>query len=75
MGKRQFRVLRKDILQKRGEILGRQGHVIMADHVVHSGTIQEITDTYLTLLDPRKGQHQLPFLALAEVVYDKETEF
>jgi len=47
----------------------------MADHVVHSGTIQEITDTYLTLLDPRKGQHQLPFLALAEVVYDKETEF
>jgi len=75
VGKRQFRILRKDILQKRAEILGRQGHVIMADHVVHSGTIREITDTYLLLVDPRKGTHQLPFLALAEVVYDKETEY
>ena len=75
MGKRQFRVPRKDILQKRGEILGRQGHVIMADHVVHSGTIQEITDAYLILVDPRKGKHQLSFLTLAEVIYDKETEY
>jgi len=75
VGKRQFRILRKDILQKRAEILGRQGHVIMANHVVHNGTIQEITDTYLTLIDPRKGVHQLPFLALEEVVYDKETEY
>jgi len=75
VGKRQFRILGKDILQKRAEILGRQGHVIMDDHVVHSGTIQEITDAYLTLVDPRKGIHQLSFLALAEVIYDKETEY
>jgi len=47
----------------------------MDDHVVHSGTIQEITDAYLILVDPRKGKHQLSFLTLAEVIYDKETEY
>ena len=75
MGKRQFRILSKDILAKRVQILNRQGHVILANHVVINGTIQEITESSLTLIDPRKGKHQLALLAIAELVYDKETEY
>ncbi len=75
MGKRQFRIPRKDILQKQSEILGKQGHVILSAHVVHNGTIQEISDTHLTLVDPRFGKHRLEIKAIEEVVYDKETEY
>lgn len=75
MGKRQFRLLRKDILARQSEILGKQGHVILTAHVVHNGVIQEINNTHLTLRDPRFGKHYLALDTIEEVIYDKETEY
>ena len=75
MGKRQIRILRKDILAKQSEILGKTGHVILSDHVVFNGLIEEINQTHLKLRDPRFNQHNLEIAAIEELVYDKETEY
>jgi hypothetical protein len=75
MGKRQFRILRKDLLPKQSEIVGKKGHVILLDHVVHNGLIRGISADMLTLEDSRAGQHQLNMTTILEVVYDQETEY
>jgi hypothetical protein len=75
MGKRQIRILRKDLLPKQVEIVGRKGHVILSDHVVHNGLILEISAAHLLLENPRKGRHQLKMATIVEVVYDQETEY
>jgi hypothetical protein len=75
MGKRQFRILRKDLLPKQAEIVGRTGHVILADHVVHNGRIREISDAHLILENARTGRHQFNMATIVEVVYDQETEY
>jgi hypothetical protein len=75
MGKRQFRILRKDLLPKQAEIVGKNGHVILTDHVVLNGLILEISDTHLLLENPRAGQHHLNMATIVEVVYDLETEY
>ncbi|WP_026462860.1 hypothetical protein [Adhaeribacter aquaticus] len=75
MGKRQVRVLRKDIIAKQAEFLGKSGHVILSDHVVFNGLIEEINPTQLKLRDPRFKKHFLEISAIEELVYDIETEF
>jgi hypothetical protein len=75
MGKRQFRILQKDLLPKQAEMVGRKGHVILADHVVHNGLILGISASHLTLENSRSGQHQLNMATILEVVYDQETEY
>jgi len=75
VGKRQVRILRNDILRKRIEIQGKQGHVILADHVVHNGQILDVTENHLLLRDPRFNQHRLELAAIQEVIYDKETDY
>ena len=75
MGKRQIRISRKDILLKKAEIEGKEGHVIMADHVVHNGQILAVSDNYVELRDPRFNKHKLDIGAILEVVYDKETDY
>jgi hypothetical protein len=75
MGKRQIRIFRKDIVLKKTEIVGREGHVILTDHVVFNGKILEITDRQLILQDLRLNKHVLDLTQLVEVVYDKETVF
>lgn len=75
MGKRQVRISRKDILVKKSEIEGKLGHVILTDHVVHSGQILVVSDDYLELLDPRFNKHKLEIGAILEIVYDKETDY
>jgi hypothetical protein len=75
MGKRQFRILRKDLLPKQAEIVGKTGHVILADHVVLNGLILAISADHLTLENFRSGRHQLNMATITEVVYDQETEY
>jgi hypothetical protein len=75
MGKRQFRILQKDLLPKQAEMVGRQGHVILADHVVHSGLILGISASHLILENSRSGKLQFSMAAILEVVYDQETEY
>ena len=75
MGKRQFRILQKDLLPKQGEMIGRKGHVILADHVVLNGLILGISASHLTLENSRSGQHQVRMATILEVVYDQETEY
>jgi hypothetical protein len=75
MGKRQFRILRKDLLPNQAEIVGRKGHVIQSDHVVHNGLILEISAAHLLLENARGGRHQLNMATIMEVVYDQETEY
>jgi hypothetical protein len=75
MGKRQFRILRKDLLPKQADLVGKNGHVILADHVVYNGRILDISDAYLMLENSRLGRHQLNMATILEVVYDQETEY
>jgi hypothetical protein len=75
MGKRQFRILRKDLLPKQAEMLGKTGHVILTDHVVLNGLIRAISADHLMLENSRSGRHQLKMATIAEVVYDQETEY
>jgi hypothetical protein len=75
MGKRQFRILRKDLLPKQTEIVGKSGHVILADHVVHTGLILGISADNLLLENARAGQLQINMTTILEVVYDQETDY
>ncbi len=75
MGKRQFRIFRKDIFAKKADLQGQEGHVIMENHVVIHGRIIEISANYLALQDPRLHIHNLELSQITEVVYDKETEY
>ena len=54
---------------------GKAGHVILANHVVHAGQIQEINEHDLSLLDPRRHKHTFNLNAILEVVFDKETDY
>lgn len=75
MGKRQFRILRKDLLPKQAEVVGKTGHVILSDHVVLNGLIREIAADHLILENSRSGRHHLNMATITEVVYDQETEY
>ena len=75
MGKRQFRILRKDLLPKQADMVGKTGHVILADHVVLTGLIRAISADHLILENARSGRHQINMATITEVVYDQETEY
>ena len=75
MGKRQFRILQKDLLPKQGEMIGRKGHVIQTDHVVVHGRILDIYPGAINVENARSGLHHIPMATVFEVVYDQETEY
>lgn len=75
MGKRQIRIFRKDIVFKKDEILTKIGHVILADHVVFTGRVLEISEDNLVLEDFRFNNHVLKLSQVLEIVYDIETEY
>lgn len=75
MGKRQIRIFRKDIVLKKAEILNKIGHVILADHVVLTGRVLEISEDSLVLENFRFNNHLLNLNQVLEIVYDIETEY
>ena len=73
MGKRQYRVAQKDLLNKAAELLGQKVQVILANNRVFSGLVQQVTATEVVLKDARFNLHRLSPNDVREVVYDKET--
>ncbi len=73
MGKRQYRVAPKELLNKAAELQGRKVQVILENNRVFSGLVQEVTATAVVLKDARFNLHRLSPNDVREVVYDKET--
>jgi hypothetical protein len=75
MGKRQFRILRKDLLPGKAGLLGKSVQVILADRVVHQGLISGISASHLTLIQYRSLRNQIHMDRILEVVYDEESTY
>ncbi|WP_242927748.1 hypothetical protein [Pontibacter vulgaris] len=76
MGKRQYRIFRKDIPQHISEILQQTNvQVVLRTKVVVQGTILSLTTEKLELLDGRRNKHELPVNQIEEIIYDKEAAY
>jgi hypothetical protein len=73
MGKRQVRILQKNLLQKNAEIAGREVHLILTDNRVFHGTVNEFSDVSLCIKDYRQRLHTFGLGEIQELVYDLET--
>lgn len=76
MGKRQTRILRKDILEHSQELLQQpMVQIILRNRVVLYGSLKKITEKQLVLQDQREGKHVLPLPQIEEIIYDKEAAY
>ncbi len=74
MGKRQYRIFRKDIPQHITEILQQTNvQVVLRTKVVVHGALLSLTAEKLEMLDGRRSKHELPLDQIEEIIYDKET--
>ncbi|PSR56683.1 hypothetical protein AHMF7605_25895 [Adhaeribacter arboris] len=73
MGKRQFRIGQKDLLNKSDDLLGRKIQVILNNNRVLSGSLEVLSASELLLKDARFNLHRISPNDVREVVYDQET--
>lgn len=73
MGKRQFRIGQKDLIQKASELEGQKAQVILHNNLVFTGLIQKITSSEVLVKDARFNLHRISAHDVLEVVYDQET--
>ena len=73
MGKRQVRVFRKNLVEKKAEIVGREVQLILSDNRVFHGTLNEFSDVSLCIKDYRQRLHTYGLGEIQELVYDLET--
>ena len=76
MGKRQTRILRKDILQHTQELLERPTvQVVLRNRAVLYGALKNLTATQLEMHDQREGKHVVPLQQVEEIIYDREAAY
>ncbi|MCC9138071.1 hypothetical protein ACFSKU_03335 [Pontibacter silvestris] len=76
MGKRQTRILRKDIVQHAQELLQRPVvQVVLRNRVVLHGSLKQVTAEQLVMQDQREGRHVMPLPQIEEIIYDRETAY
>jgi hypothetical protein len=68
-------MLRKDLLSRQADLVGKTGQVILADNVVHHGLISGVSDSHLTLTQYRSLKNQINLDAILEVIYDQESAY
>jgi hypothetical protein len=76
MGKRQFRIFRKDILNHVPDLLVQPSvQVVQSNRVVMQGLVQSVNEERLELVDGRRHKHIVPMHLIEEIIYDKEAAF
>ena len=75
MGKRQTRILAKDISQKLPLILNQEANILLTKGVVLHGVILESTSSTLVIKDMLRKKQVISFTSIIEIILDKETAY
>ena len=76
MGKRQFRIFRKDLLSRRFELLQSPAvQVVLRNKVVLTGKLKELDEKGVELQDLRFNYHTFPLEQVEEMIYDVEAPY
>lgn len=76
MGKRQYRVFRRDITARTQELLQQRSvQVVQRNKAVLQGQLLKLGSIQLELLDGRNHTHMVPLHEIEEIIYDKETAY
>lgn len=76
MGKRQFRIFRKDLLSRRFELLQSPAvQVVLRSKVVLAGKLKELDEKGAELQDLRFNYHAFPLEQVEEIIYDVEAPY
>ncbi len=76
MGKRQYRVFRRDITAQRQELLQQRSvQLVQRNKMVLQGQLLKLGSIQLELLDGRNHTHIVPLHLIEEIIYDKETAY
>ena len=75
MGKRQFRIGQKELVQKASELEGQKAQVILNNNRVLTGLLLKVTASEVLVKDGRFNLHRISQTDVLEVVYDLETQY
>ncbi|SFG42012.1 hypothetical protein [Pontibacter chinhatensis] len=76
MGKRQFRIFRKDLLSRRFELLQSPAvQVVLRSKVVLAGKLKELDEKGAELQDLRFNYHTFRLEQVEEMIYDVEAPY
>ncbi|MCX2739689.1 hypothetical protein [Pontibacter anaerobius] len=76
MGKRQIRIFRNNLLNRRFELLQTPSvQVVLRDKVVLTGKLKELNEKGAELQDQRFNHHTFPLEQVEEMIYDVEAPY
>lgn len=75
MGKRLIRIFGNAIPEKNKELTGQTSDIILDSKSTFHGIITEVNASHLTLMDERGKKHSFLLNMIAEVIYDRVSNF